>query len=271
MSTFFLTGAASGIGQHLADQLVAQGHRVFATDVNFDALANYAQMKQWPEERVRLRRLDVRAAVEWEQAIEEAVNAFGQIDVAMNIAGYMLAGWAHEASPESVDRHLDINVKGVIFGTQAAARQMLKQGSGHIINIASLSALAPIPGIAVYSASKYAVRAFSIAAAMELRPHNVFVTAINPDAVQTPLLTPQKGIEAAAIVFSSPKLLTVEDVARAILEKAIPYKPLEINIPMHRGWLAHLTNLFPQIGYALGDFLSKRGAEKQAAFFARSK
>jgi 3-oxoacyl-[acyl-carrier protein] reductase len=131
-----------------------------------------------------------------------------------------------------------------------------------------MSALAPIPGIAVYSASKYAVRAFSIAAALELRPHNVFITTINPDAVRTPLLAPQKDIEAAAIVFSSPRLLTVEEVARAILEKAIPDKPLEVNIPAHRGWLAHLTNLFPQYSARLGTLLSKRGAEKQRRFFA---
>lgn len=263
-----MTGAASGIGQHMADRLILQGHRVFATDVNFEALAAHAQANHWPQDRVRLRRLDVRAAAEWALSVEEAVEAFGRIDVLMNIAGYMLAGWAHEASPESVERHLDINVKGVIFGTQAAARQMLKQGGGQIINIASLSALAPIPGIAVYSASKYAVRAFSIAAALELRPHNVFITTINPDAVRTPLLAPQKGIEAAAIVFSSPKLLSVEDVARAILEKAIPHKPIEVNIPAHRGWLAHLTNLLPQYSSAIGSFLSKRGAEKQRRFFA---
>lgn len=271
--SFFLTGAASGIGRHLADRLAAQGHRIFATDINFDALAAHALAAGWPEDRVRLRRLDVRDAADWEQAMQEAVAAFGRVDVAMNIAGYMLAGWAHEATPESVDRHLDINVKGVIFGTQAAARQMLRQndgrGSGHIINIASLCALSPIPGIAVYAASKYAVRAFSIATALELRRHNIFVTTINPDAVQTPLLDPQKDIQAAAIVFSSPKLLTVEDVARAILERALPRKPLEVNIPAHRGWLAQLTNLFPQYSSAIGFFLTRRGAAKQAEFFAR--
>ncbi|MEO6724751.1 MAG: SDR family oxidoreductase [Blastocatellia bacterium] len=267
--TFFLTGAASGIGQHLAEKLIAQGSRVFATDVNFDALAAHAQTNGWPAERMRLRKLDVRDAADWERAIEEAVMAFDRIDVVMNIAGYMQAGWAHEATPEVVDRHLDINVKGVIFGTQAAARQMLKQGDGHIINIGSLCALSPIPGIAIYSASKYAVRAFSIATALELRPRNIFITTVNPDAVRTPLLDTQKGIEAAAIVFSAPKLLTVEDVARAILEKAIPHKPLEVNIPKHRGWLAHLTNLFPQYSAIVKSFLIKRGAAKQAEFFAQ--
>lgn len=267
--SFFLTGCASGIGQHMAGRLIEQGHHVFATDVNLDALVAHAETSGLPEDRVRLRKLDVRDADEWERVMAEATEAFGRIDVVMNIAGYMLAGWAHEASPEVIHRHLDINVKGVIFGTQTAARQMIKQGGGQIINIASMSALAPIPGIAIYAASKYAVRAFSIASAIELRRHNVFVTTINPDAVSTPLLRPQKDIEAAAIVFSAPKLLTVEDVARAILEKAIPYKPIEINIPPHRAWLAHFSNLFPQLGFAIGNFFQKRGAVRQAEFFAR--
>lgn len=266
--TFFLTGAASGIGQHLADRLISQGKRVFATDINLEALRLHARTRRWPDDRVWLRKLDVRDATDWNEAISEAVQFLGRVDVMMNIAGYMLAGWAHEMPPEIIDRHLDINVKGVIFGTQAAARQMIRQGHGHIINIASMSALAPIPGIAVYSASKYAVRAFSLAAALEFRPHNVFVTVINPDAVRTPLLRPQKGIEAAAVVFSSPKLLTVEDVARAILEKAIPRKPLEVNIPPHRGWLAHLTNTFPRLEFILRDYFQGRGAARQAEFFA---
>jgi 3-oxoacyl-[acyl-carrier protein] reductase len=264
--TFFLTGAASGIGRHLAGRLIAERHRVFATDINFEALVEHAQEESWPEEQVRLRRLDVRDHEGWEQAVGEAVEAFGDLDVVMNIAGYMLAGWLHEASPQEVDRHFDINTKGVIFGTQAAARRMIKQGHGQVINIASIAALAPIPGISLYSAAKYAVRAFSLAAAQELRPHNVYVTAICPDAVRTPLLDPQKGIEAAALVFSTPRLFSVEEIARVILEEAIPRKPMEIVIPAHRGWLAHLTNMFPQLAFALGPFFRKRGEARQAEF-----
>ncbi|MBK8313407.1 MAG: SDR family oxidoreductase [Acidobacteria bacterium] len=265
---FFLTGCASGISRHIADNLIREGHCVFATDINYEALAAHAQAGKWPEERVRLRRLDVRDPDDWAAAMEEAVEAFGKIDILMNIAGYMLAGWAHEATRESIDRHFDINVKGVIYGTQAAAKQMIKQGNGHIINIASLSALAPIPGIAIYSASKYAVRAFSLAVAQELRQHNIFVTAINPDAVNTPLLKPQEGIEAAAILFSTPQLLTVDDIWKTIRNKVIPHKPMEVTLPAGRGWLAHLTNIFPQLSFRLGPYFRKRGAVKQENFFA---
>lgn len=264
--TFFLTGCASGIGQHISERLIADGNKIYATDINYDGLVEHAQKKGWPDDRVRLRRIDVRDPSSWAEAMADAEETFGKIDVLMNIAGYMLAGWAHEASRESVDRHLDINVKGVIYGTQTAARHMIERGGGHIINMASISALAPIPGIAIYSASKYAVRAFSLAAAQELRQYKIFVTAISPDAVQTPLLNPQKDVEAAAIVFSAPKLLTVDEIASAILDQALPRKPLEIIIPAHRGWLAHLANIFPKLTFALGPIYRKRGARYQQAF-----
>lgn len=258
------------MGRHVAGKLVAEGHRVFATDINFDSLAAHARDLNWPEGQVRLRRLDVRDPADWEAAMREAVEAFGGVDILMNIAGYMLAGWVEEATQEVVDRHLDINVKGVIYGTRTAAAQMIRQGHGHIINIASISALAPIPGIAIYSASKYAVRAFSLAAAQELRDRNIYVTSVNPDVVDTPLLRPQEGIDAAAIVFSSPRLLTVDEIWETISRRVIPRKPMEVTIPERRGWLAHLTNTFPQLAFKLGPLYRKRGAVKMLRFFSRA-
>lgn len=265
--TFFLTGCASGIGRHLADRLAREGHQVMATDIREEALAEAARASAWPSERCRWRRLDVRDPLDWSAAVEEAVAAFGSIDVLMNIAGYMQSEWIRESTAETVDRHVDINLKGVIHGTRVAANQMARQGQGHIINIASLSGVAPIPGIAVYSATKFACRAFSLAAAMELRAQGIFVTAVSPDAVETPLLAPQKGVDAAAILFSSPHLLTVEEIADLILGKVLRQRPLEVQIPRHRGWLAHLTNLFPAAGFALGPFFRRVGGRRQAAFF----
>jgi 3-oxoacyl-[acyl-carrier protein] reductase len=267
---FFLTGCASGIGRHLTGELLRRGQRVFATDVNLAALQavaqEYEQKLKVSETRLRIARLDVTDANAWQTVFQEAVGAFGRIDVAMNIAGMMTGGWAIDAPPELVHRHYDINVKGVVFGTQTAARHMVSRGQGQIINIGSLSALAPIPGIAIYSSSKYAVRGFSLAVAQELRPSGVYVTVINPDAVNTPLLSPNQNVEAAALVFSGPRLLTVEDVASAIIDKALKHKPLEISIPRHRGWLARITDTFPRLAFFLGPMLQRRGHDQQMRF-----
>lgn len=264
---FFLTGCASGIGRHLTGRLLAQGHRVFATDINLAALQQVAQefarTLNVSETQLRVARHDVTSADSWAEVFQEAMDAFGAIDVTMNIAGVMIGGWAVDAPPELVHRHFDINVKGVIFGTQTAARHMIGRGQGHIINIASLSSLAPIPGIAIYSASKYAVRAFSLAIAQELRPHGIAVTVINPDAVNTPLLRPNENIEAAALVFSGARLLKVEEIGSAIIERALRRRPLEITIPRHRGWLARVTDVFPQLAFILGPLMQRQGLQKQ--------
>jgi 3-oxoacyl-[acyl-carrier protein] reductase len=262
--TFVLTGCASGIGQHLADVLVVQGHRVLATDINLAALEEHARAQGWPTDRVRVRKLDVRDPAAWTQLFQEAVSTFGSVDVLMNVAGYLQPGWVHAAALEEVDRHLDINTKGVIFGTQAAAQLMVQQQRGHIINFGSLAALAAVPGLALYSASKFAVRAFSLAAAYELRPHGVYVTVVCPDAVQTPMLDLQTGYEEAVLTFSAPRLLTVDHIAHVILKRVLPRKPIEIFIPARRGWLARFVDLFPRTSFVLVP-LFQRGARARQA------
>jgi 3-oxoacyl-[acyl-carrier protein] reductase len=266
LKTFALTGCASGIGRHLADVLIAQGHRVVATDINLSALEEHARARGWPAERVRVCPLDVRDPAAWAEIIQEAVSMFGGVDVLMNVAGYLRPGWVHETAEEEVDRHFDINAKGVIFGTQAAARLMVQQRRGHIINFGSMASLAPIPGIALYSATKYAVRAFSLAAAHELRPHGVYVTVICPDAVRTPMLDMQKSHDEAVLTFSAPRVLKVEDIARVILAQVLPRKPLEIFVPARRGWLARFVDLFPSSSFVLIPLFKRRARIRQARF-----
>ena len=262
---FFLTGCASGIGRHLAEVLLAAGHEVFATDLDDDAMRTHAAAdpRAWPVERAHLRRLDVTQAGAWQLVFAEAERVMGRVDVLINIAGYLLPGFVGDFDPESVHRHLDVNTKGVIFGTHTAARHMLARGDGHIINIASLAALAPIPGISLYSASKYAVRGFSLAAAQELRPRGVAVSVVCPDAVQTPMLDLQVGYKEAALTFSGSRILSVADVANAIVRRVLPRRPLELHLPRSRALLARLADLFPGTALWLRPVLERRGLARQ--------
>ncbi len=260
---FFLTGCASGIGRHLADVLLAAGHEVFATDLDDVALRAHAETRAWPIARAHTRRLDVTQPVAWERVFAEAVRVMGHVDVLINVAGYLLPGYLGDFDADSVHRHLDVNTKGVIFGTHTAARHMLARGRGHIINIASLAALAPVPGIALYSASKYAVRGFSLAVAQELRPRGVAVTVVCPDAVTTPMLDLQVDYHEAAMTFSGSRFLTVEDVADAILRRVLPKRPLEVYLPRSRAVLARLADLFPRTALWLRPLLDRRGRARQ--------
>lgn len=257
--TYFLTGCASGIGRHLADRLIDQGASICAADIDAGALEEYAQRKDWPRDRVMLATLDVRDPDAWERRFSEAVELLGRIQVCMNIAGILKSSWMHETSLNDTNGQIDINTKGVIFGTQVASRHMISMGGGHIVNIASMAGIAPIPGLAVYTASKFAVRGFSLAAAAELRRYNVAVTTVCPDSVNTPLLDLPAENEAAAIIFSGDRLLTVEEVGDAILNQVLVKRPVEIALPWNRTWLAKLGSLFPQFTFPLVPRLQKKG------------
>lgn len=259
---FFLTGCASGIGRHLTKVLLARGAEVWATDLDPAGLETLrAEHKTGA---LHTRRLDVTDAAAWREVFGEA-EAAGPVDVLLNVAGYLRPSHLADATDADIDRHFDVNVKGVALGTRTAAQAMRERKRGHIINFASLAGLAPIPGITLYSASKYAVRALSLAAAEELRPHGVAVTAVCPDAVQTPMLDLQVDYDEAALTFSAPCILSVDDVARVVLGPVLRKRPLLVCLPRHRGWLARFADLFPNVARWIAPALRRQGQAKQAA------
>ncbi len=189
-----LTGCASGIGRHLTGALSARGTRLLATDLDEAALGGEAVARRWDPARVALHRLDVRREDDWEAALDAAARVHGSPSTiaVMNIAGYLQPAYVADIATRDVDHHFDVNAKGVVLGTSAAARRMIPARAGHIINIGSLASLAPVPGLSLYCASKFAVRGFTLAAALEpCARHGVAVTLVMPDAVETPMLDKQ--------------------------------------------------------------------------------
>ncbi len=261
---FLLTGCASGIGKHLTGVLARAGHRVWASDVNDAALEQVSRQEGWANFQVERRRLDVRDPAAWQRVLDEVESRDGPLDVLLNIAGVVLPGWVHEQGPDQVQLHLEVNTYGVIFGSQAAAARMVPRRRGHIVNVGSLAAVAAVPGLALYSASKFAVRGFSLALSQELRPHGVAVTVICPDAVATPMVDLQVDYPQAALTFSGGRLLQVDDVAKVLLERVLPKRPLEVLLPRSRGWMAKLTSLWPSLATGVLPALRAKGAKRQA-------
>ncbi|MEW5740163.1 MAG: SDR family oxidoreductase [Myxococcota bacterium] len=261
---FLVTGCASGIGKHLAGAITRRGHQLVATDVNSAGLEAAAKEGGWGERAV-LHPLDVRDEQAWEAALRKALERFGKVDVLLNVAGYLKPGYSHQLDAAEVDRHFDINAKGVVHGVRVLGRHFVAQKKGQIINIGSLASLTPVPGLCLYSASKYAVRGFTLAAAQELKPHGVKVTLVMPDAVQTPMLDLQVNYDEAAMTFSGPRPLTVEELEHAILDVALPKAPLELALPFGRGALARLSTFLPAAVVGLAPLFTRRGLKKQAA------
>ncbi|MCI0711161.1 MAG: SDR family oxidoreductase [Chloroflexi bacterium] len=253
-NVFFLTGCASGIGKHMAEVLSGGGECVLATDINADDLPPAS-------DTLIPRQLDVRDADRWKELADEAIQRWGRIDVLMNIAAYLNPTYIKDMTAEDIHLQMDINAKGVMLGMQAVIPHMLEAGGGHIINISSLAGIAPIPGIALYSASKHAVRAISLAAAFELRPYNIAVSVICPDAVQTPMLDLEKKHDEAALVFTAPRILSVEDVEKAI-RVALKTRRLEITLPRSRGWLTKISGMMPGLAYHISPIFTRQGLRK---------
>jgi NAD(P)-dependent dehydrogenase (short-subunit alcohol dehydrogenase family) len=268
-SAFLATGAASGIGRALVEALAARGARGLDADVDFPALERAAAEDGWPA-GILLQELDVRSAESWRRALAVQQEHFGRLDYCFNVAGVLRPGHTPDLEDRDIELQIDVNFKGVVYGTRAAARRMIAQGAGtagragHIVNIASLAALAPIPGLTVYSATKYAVRAFSLAAAEELRPHGIALTVVCPDAVKTPMLDLQKGYDEAALTFTAPRFLGPAEVVELILGKVLEKRPLLVSLPKSRAFLARIADLFPALARPISGMLRKKGREVQA-------
>ncbi len=123
-----------------------------------------------------------------QKLIDEAVKAFGRVDIMINNAGVETRTSVLDTTEEQYEKVMDINLKSAFFGTQIAARQMIKQGGGgRIINITSVHEDWPMPGNTAYCLSKGGMRMLTRTAGVELAPHNILVIGVGPGAVATPI------------------------------------------------------------------------------------
>ena len=270
-----ITGCASGIGLKLTDRLFREGHRILATDINETGLRAAARVHGWDKSGgMMLASHDVRSPDSWEACVQSVVKKWGQLDVLLNIAGILIPGYSHEVDEAQIVKHLDINVKGVMLGTSVAGRHMVARRSGHIVNMASLAGVTPVPGLAVYSGSKHAVRGFSLSAALDFKEHGVDVSVVCPDAVDTPMLDLQKDYEEASLTFSGPKPLTADEVVSAIVKEVLPNKTLETLLAPEysgRAQIARMASLFPDFGMRVGTLVRKRARKTFREKFGRRK
>ena len=179
---WFVTGSSTGFGRELVEEALAQGDRVVATARKPETLEDLT--RQYPQTAKAIR-LDVTKPGEAVAAVEEAVAAFGRIDVLVNNAGYGLIGALEEVSDEDLRRQFETNVFGVVNVLRAALPVLRKQRSGHILNLSSVGGFVSFPATSPYAATKFAVEAFSEALSQELAHLNIKVTIIEPGAFRT--------------------------------------------------------------------------------------
>lgn len=185
--TAVVTGAGSGIGRALAHELARRGAKVAASDVDADGLERTSRSITDLGGAIRAWRLDVTDAGAVEAHAAEVVDTFGSADLVINNAGVALAARADEQTAKAAAKVVDVDLLGVINGTQAFLPHLLASGDGHLVNISSLFGLVAMPYNSAYSAAKFGVRGYTEAVAIELAAARapVGVTCVHPGGVAT--------------------------------------------------------------------------------------
>ncbi len=182
---WFITGASTGFGRELAEQLLVTGARVVATARKPEQLAELG--KQYPETALILP-LDVMEQTAVDSAVKAALDRFGGVDVLVNNAGYGVNGAIEEVSEAEFMPMFETNVFGLLRVTRALLPQFRERKSGNIVNLSSIGGLIGTAGVGYYNASKFAVNGLSEALAGEMAPLGVHVTIVEPGPFRTDFL-----------------------------------------------------------------------------------
>jgi glucose 1-dehydrogenase len=184
-----VTGANSGIGLAIAVELARQGANIVIDFVSRPEAADVLekQIIALGDQAISVK-ADVSKVADLQTLVDTAVQKFGRLDIMVNNAGIETRTSVLETSEEQYEKVLAINLKSAFFGTQLAAKQMIKQGGGgRIINISSVHEDWPMPGNTAYCLSKGGMRMLTRTAGVELAPHNILVVGVGPGAVATPI------------------------------------------------------------------------------------
>ena len=260
--TAVVTGAGRGFGREIARRLAGRGFAVLATDIDAGAAeATAAEIGggSWSM------RLDVRDPGDHRKAAAAAAER-GRLDVWVNNAGVMRTVKSWEHSDDDVRLMVDANLYGVVWGSRAAVDAMRSAPGGdkHLINIGSLTALAPVPGLAIYGASKHGVLGFTAALQGDLMLDDIPITVhcVCPDGADTELVRGEAHQEDSAIIWSAPRMLSPQEVADRTVA-LLDGKRLVAAIPRYRGWQARAGALAPRVGLKMTGAMRRRGERKR--------
>jgi short-subunit dehydrogenase len=253
-----ITGASSGVGQATARLLSQKGYTVFGTSrtpTSAEALPNLTMLA-----------LDVRSDASVAACVNAVSSQAGRLDVLVNNAGYELAGALEEHSLDEAKAQFETNFFGVVRMTKAVLPLMRRQKQGQIINISSLSGLAPIPFMGMYSASKFAVEGYTEALRLEVKLLKIHVSQIEVGFLKTPMMDkrqvaaerigdyePWRQRAFKAIRDSEEKGLRPEAVAQAVSKiMASPAPRLRYVIGGQANVVSRLKRFFPERAFEMG-------------------
>lgn len=220
-----VTGAASGIGGRAAVRLAMEGAKLFLMDVNETGLEKTAEEIRLFGGQAIACPCDVSSEIAVKAAVAQAVEAFGRIDILVNVAGVQITKLLVDTTKADYDRMVDVNLGGTFLTMHEVLPLMKAQRSGAIVNCASELAFVGYHELAVYTATKGAMVSLSRSAALEAIPFGVRVNCVCPGATDTPIFWEgetdpakrQKMLDQVKVEKPIGRLITTDEVANGIL------------------------------------------------------
>ena len=251
-----VTGGSGGIGSAIVNKLAAYDVKVCAVYHRNITADYYAKNICWIQ-------ADITMPEDRDRLLSFSLQKFGKIDVLINCAGYLEPGEFSSLETNHINKMIELNLTSTIILTQNVLSIMKNQRSGHIINIGSLGGIVPMPYSSVYSATKFALRAFSFSIAEELKGTGVNLSLITPGSVLTKMLDYEAQADNSAISFLSKPISSLK-VADAVL-KLIQKPKVELIIPRSQSIPSRLLVFSPKvfsIAYKLLHRLGLSGKRK---------
>lgn len=255
-----VTGAGRGFGREIARHLSGRGYTVLATDIDGKAAAETAEHVGGFSMQH-----DVRDP-EAHRRVAAAAIARGPLEVWVNNAGVLRTRKAWDHDDDEVRLQVEVNLLGVVWGSRAAVDAMRERGGAnmHLINLGSMSSFAPVPGLAVYAATKHAVLGFTgslqgdlMAAGLPIRVH-----VVCPDGADTSMTRERAGEPESAIIWSGPRMLSAEEVAARVVT-LLDSDQLVLAIPRWRGWAARAAGVGGRHALRISEPLRRYGERRR--------
>jgi short-subunit dehydrogenase len=253
--TVIITGGSEGVGAATARKFAEHGANLVLIARGKRKLERIAEELR-SKTRVEIIAMDVSDADACANIYKKAAFEFGNVNVLINNAGYHERGSVDAISVQDLGAMIDVNLKAPICLSKLAIKHMKEAGGGAIINVASLAGRTPVPGAAIYSATKFGLRAFTFALGEELKGTNIKVAAVSPGPIDTGFI--MSNIDAVADITFSQPMSTAEEVAEEIF-KLVANNKREKSMPPISGLLTTMTYLFPWIGRTMMPLLVRKG------------
>ncbi len=259
-----ITGAVGGIGQEIVKLFDEKEILLCLTDINENNLIELAKgLSQEP----LIIPCDITKIEQVKELISKTIKKYGTVDFLVNTVGIIIPALFEDTNYEEIEKQVSVNLMGTIYCTKEVIPVMKKAGKGNIITISSLAGIVPETYSSIYTATKFALRGLNFTLNLELKKHNIIVSTIFPDSVDTPMLEFEAKHGGSPLTFLDDPV-SPEDVAKLVLKALIKGKA-EFYIPHSQGRLSKFVMCFPKLVQRLWPKFEEKGEKKKQEYLQK--